>query len=133
MSDDREVKIGDLRGRDAVREMGRKITSQSIARVLRPLIATSMGLFGSTPASVLARVETFSSLMVRNAEFSWKPASETAGTMALQHGVELPDAAYAIWEGVFLYVFELTDVASGRIGQTRLIDGGREGVVDVWW
>jgi hypothetical protein len=125
--------VYDLRGRDAVREMGRVITSQSIARVLRPLVASSMSLFGTTPATLLSRLETFSSLMVRNADFSWTPKDERSGTMTLSHGVPLPDAAYALWEGVFLYMFELAQSPTGHVGQTRLANEGRQGSVDIGW
>lgn len=133
LTDEISTALYELRGRDAVREMGRQMTSKSIARLLRPLIATSMNLFGSTPANVFARVETFSSMMVRHADFTWQPASEGSGAMKIEHGVPLHDAAYAVWEGVFLYAFELTGTAAGRVGKARLTGGGRTGVIDLSW
>lgn len=133
LTDEISDAVSALRGREAAREMGRQMTGKSIARLLRPLIAGSMSLFGSTPANLFSRMETFSSLMVRNAKFAWQPTGESSGTMTLEHGVPLSDAAYAVWEGVFLYAFELTGTASGRVGRTRLVSGGRRGVIEVSW
>jgi hypothetical protein len=133
LTDQISIAVYELAGRDAVREMGRAMTSKSLARLLRPLIATSMSLFGSTPASIFSRLETFSSLMVRNAEFHWSPAGAAAGSMALRHGVPLHDAAYALWEGVFLYAFELTGVTTGAVGRAALANRGQEATVAISW
>lgn len=133
LTDEISKAVYELKGRDAVREMGKVITSKSIARLLRPLIATSMSLFGSTPASLFSRLETYASLMVRNAEFSWKQRDDHSGTLTLRHGVSLHDAAYALWEGVLLYVFELTGVTTGTVGASTLGDGGRQALMNISW
>jgi hypothetical protein len=127
------VALQEARGRDAVVELGLNITSRRLSGVLRPLLRTSLKLFGATPASFFSRFEQFTSLMIRGVQFEYLAAGENAGKLVLRHSVPVPEAVYATWEGTFRASFALLNVASPRVGAARLSEGGRRGEVDVSW
>jgi hypothetical protein len=127
------VALHEARGREAVVELGVNITTKRLSGMLRPLLRTSLKLFGATPASFFSRFEQFTSLLIRGVKFEYLPAGDTAGKLVLRHSIPVPEAVYATWEGTFRASFALLNVGSPRVQPTRLSEGGRRGEVDLSW
>lgn len=122
-----------LRGRDATVEFGFNITKERLSGVLRPLLTTSLKLFGSTPASFFSRFEQFTALMIRGVRFEFTPIGDNAGRMDLRVAVPSQDAVYATWEGTFRAAFGLFEGTAPRVARTRIFDGGLRGEIDLSW
>jgi hypothetical protein len=127
------VALLETRGRDAVVELGVNITTRRLSGVLRPLLRTSLKLFGATPASFFSRFDQFTSLMIRGVHFEYLADGDNAGRVVLRHSIPAPEAVYAAWEGTFRAAFALLNVASPRVAPARVSEGGRRGEVDLSW
>jgi hypothetical protein len=127
------VALHEARGRDAVVELGVNITTRRLSGMLRPLLRTSLKLFGATPASFFSRFEQFTSLLIRGVQFEYVPLRENAGKLVLRHAVPVPEAVYATWEGTLRSSFALLNVKSPSVAPARLSEGGRRGEVDLSW
>src|SRR5262249_58932947 len=124
------VVLAALRGREAVRALGHRVASGKIGSVMRPLLTSTLLLFGGTPATLFSRLDTLTSVMLRGLKFSWASTSPNGGTVTIVYPYPADTALYAVWEGVFHIGFDLTKV-SGTIREVRLLDGGKRGEIDV--
>jgi hypothetical protein len=126
------VALAALRGRKEVRALGHRVASGKIGTVMRPLLTTTLQLFGGTPATLFSRLDTLTSVMLRGLKFSWASTSPNGGTVAIDYPYPVDTALFAVWEGVFHIAFDLTRL-SGTVGEVRLKDGGKRGEIDVSW
>lgn len=121
-----------LRGRDAVRALGHRVAAGQMGAVVRPLLASTLRLFGGTPATLFSRLETLTSVMLRGVKFAWSATAPTAGTLTIEYPVAVDPALFATWEGMLHVAYDLTKV-SGTVGQARVGAGGKRGDIDLRW
>ncbi len=126
------VALAALRGRDEVRALGHRVAAGQMGAVVRPLLATTLRLFGGTPATLFSRLETLTSVMLRGVKFAWSAAAPTAGTLTIEYPVSVDPALFATWEGILHVAYDLAKV-SGTVAQSRMGDGGRRGDIDLSW
>jgi hypothetical protein len=126
------VALAQVRGRDEVRALARRAVSGKLGAVLKPLLATTLRLFGATPATLFSRLDTLTSVMLRGVGFSWTAAGATAGTVAIEYPYPVDDALFATWEGMLHFGFDLAQ-ASGAVARTRIQAGSKRGEVDLSW
>jgi hypothetical protein len=133
LSDEMAIALYDLRGRAAVQAMGRAHATGPLSTLVRPLIGTTVKIFGGTPAAVYANCDSVCSILVKNVEFKWAAAGPRGGTLTIRHGVPLHDAAYANWEGVLQTGFGYAGHPEGTVARARLLDDGRAAEIDISW
>jgi hypothetical protein len=126
------VALGQLRGRDQVRALAHRVASGNVGTVMRPLLATTLKLFGGTPATLFSRLDTLTSIMLRGVRFSWTPSGASAGTIGIEYPYPVDAALFATWEGILLVAFDLAEV-SGTIALARPREGGRGAEIDASW
>lgn len=126
------VALAALRGRDEVRALGHRVVTGQLGAVFRPLLASTLRLFGGSPATLFSRIDTLTAIMLRGVRFSWTASGTTAGTMLIEYPYAVDDALFATWEGILQVAYDLTQ-AKGTIGQARLGDGGKRGDFELRW
>jgi hypothetical protein len=126
------VALAALRGRDEVRALGQRVVSGQLGALFRPLLASTLRLFGGTPASLFSRIDTITAVMLRGVKFSWTASGPTAGTVAIEYPYPVDDALFATWEGILQIAYELAQTA-GTVARARIGGGGKRGELDVSW
>jgi hypothetical protein len=126
------VALAQLRGRDEVRALAHRVVGGKVGAILKPLLTTTLRLFGGTPATLLSRLDTLTAVMLRGVTFSWTAAGPSAGTVAIGYPYPVDDALFATWEGMLQLGFDLTGT-TGTVAQARVEQGGRRGQLDVRW
>ncbi|HEY6910499.1 MAG TPA: hypothetical protein VI356_14065 [Myxococcales bacterium] len=126
------VALGRVRGRDEVRALAHRVVGGKVGAILRPLLTTTLRLFGGTPATLFSRLDTLTAVMLRGVKFSWTAAGPGAGTVGIAYPYPVDPALFSTWEGMLRLGFDLTQT-SGKVAQARLQEGGRRGEVDLSW
>jgi hypothetical protein len=126
------VVLGQLRGRDQVRALAHRVAGGQLGTIMRPLLATTLKLFGGTPATLFSRLDALTSVMLRGVKFSWTPSGASAGTIGIEYPYPVDDALFATWEGILLVAFDLAET-TGTIAAARPRDGGWGAEIDVSW
>lgn len=126
------VALAGLRGRDEVRALGKRVVSGQLGALFRPLLASTLKLFGGTPASLFSRIDTITALALRGVKFTWTASGPTAGTIAIEYPYPVDDALFATWEGILQIAYDLAQ-ATGTVARARVAAGGKRGELDVRW
>jgi hypothetical protein len=126
------VALAALRGRDEVRALGHRVVRGTLGSVIRPLLTTTLALFGGTPATLFSRMDTLTAVMLRGVKFSWTSGSSNGGTVAIDHPYPVDTAVFAAWEGVLHIAYDLAKLP-GTVREARVVDGGNRGEIDVSW
>jgi hypothetical protein len=126
------VALSQIRGRDEVRALAHRVVSGKLGSVLKPLLATTLRLFGATPATLFSRLDTLTAVMLRGVKFSWTAAGATSGTLAIEYPYPVDDALFATWEGMLQLGFDLAQ-APGEVTRARVQEGARRAEIDARW
>jgi hypothetical protein len=126
------VALSGVRGRDAVRALAHRVVGGKVGAILKPLLTTTLRLFGGTPATLFSRLDTLTAVMLRGVKFSWTAAGPAAGALGIGYPYPVDEALFATWEGMLHLGFDLTQTR-GVVAQARVEEGGRRGVVDLSW
>lgn len=126
------VALGQVRGRGEVRALAHRVAGGKVGVILKPLLTTTLRLFGGTPATLFSRLDTLTAVMLRGVKFSWTAAGPTAGTVGIDYPYPVDDALFATWEGMLHLGFDLSQTA-GTLAQARVQEGGRRGQIDARW
>lgn len=126
------VALSRVRGRDEVRALARRVVGGKVGAILKPLLTTTLRLFGGTPATLFSRLDTLTAVMLRGVKFSWTAAGPTAGTVGIEYPYPVDEALFATWEGMLHLGFDLAQT-TGTLAQARMQEGGRRGLIDARW
>ena len=124
--------VVDLHGHDAMRSVAHAAMHQSMGSLLRPLLSTTLSLFGNGPATLFSRLDAITSTVVKGASFSWTAKDEKSGTIEIRYDEPASDALYCAWEGVLSFAFDVTNV-KGEMSVARLAEDGRSARIDASW
>jgi hypothetical protein len=119
-------------GREGCRRVGFEVAREVASGPLSPLVSTLLTLHRTRMQSVYERLGLLSNLLLRGPVLLYTPESEHAGTLGIVHAHPVPDALYALWEGILVYVHHRCGVEGG-VGRTRLGSDGCSGLVHVSW
>ncbi|MGE5049447.1 MAG: hypothetical protein ACM3PC_12800 [Deltaproteobacteria bacterium] len=126
------VALSRVRGREEVRALAHRVVRGKVGAILKPLLTTTLRLFGGTPATLFSRLDTLTAVMLRGVKFSWTATGPTAGTVGIEYPYAVDPALFATWEGMLHLGFDLAQTA-GKVAQARVQEGGRRGEVDLSW
>ena len=126
------VALSGLRGREAVRQVAHKAAAGQLGALFRPLLASTLRLFGASPTTLFTRMDTITGIMLRGLKFTWKESGPGAGTMAIEYPYPVDDALFAAWEGMLLFAFDLVQT-KGTVAPARPGEGNKRCEIDVRW
>jgi hypothetical protein len=119
-------------GREGCRRVGFEVAREVAGGALSPLVTTLLALHRTRMQAVYERLGLLANLLLRGPVLLFTPESERAGTLGIVHAHPVPDALYALWEGILVYVNHRCGVEGG-VGRARLGGGGSSGLVHVSW
>jgi hypothetical protein len=126
------VALHGLKGRAAVRAVAHRAAAGQLGSMFRPLLASTLRLFGASPTTLFTRMDTITGIMLRGLKFTWTPSGPSSGTMAIEYPFPVHDALFAAWEGMLNFAFDLVQT-KGTVAQARAGDGGKRAEIDVRW
>ncbi len=126
------VALSALRGRDEVRALGHRAGTGQLFTLVRPLLATTLRLFGGDPSSLFSRMDSVTAVMLRGVKFTWASSGATAGTVGIEYPYAVDDALFATWEGILLVAYDLVQT-KGTVARASVAAGGKRGEFDVQW
>jgi hypothetical protein len=100
--------------------------------LLGPLLKTVLSLFGTSPAALFSRMDTFLGNFVRGSSFSWQPTGERSGVLTMSNDDPAPAAWYTRWKGPVLFGFEVAS-AKGTIDACEIAPDGKSAAYRVSW
>jgi hypothetical protein len=89
----------DLRGLEGVRRLGYECMRASILQHLRPMIQTTLGLHGRSPAVLFARLDTLAKPFFRGISFEYSEAGPREGVILLRSTYPMGSVQFSAWEG----------------------------------
>jgi hypothetical protein len=113
--------VAAVAGLEATRAMGRDTTRDALRGVLRPILENILRRFGTSPASVYARLDLMLRTTVAGARASWTPDGDSAGVVEIQLPYAPREAAAHTYAGALEYGLALC----GRQGSVRIADLSR--------
>lgn len=120
------------RSPDTGRRLVFDATRVSIGRMLEPVLKATLGAFGASPASLMARLGALTALTDCGSQFTYTPRSATSGELRLELPVPVPASFWASWAGVVDYGFELCG-AHGVVKVTQAPEGTSATYEVSWW
>jgi len=126
------VVLAGLKGRDEVRKLGHRVAKGQLGTLFRPLLTSTLKLFGGTPASLYSRMDTITSVMLRGVKFAWAASGPSQGMVSIEHPYPVHDALFATWEGMLQFAYDLVET-TGTVSRARIGPDGKRGELDVRW
>jgi hypothetical protein len=130
--DELMVAVEKVRGPGGPRELARKTAHDSFGPVLKSLMQSTLGMFGSSPRTLFERLGGISPLMVRHIEFAFAPADGRGGTVIATFPSAPPRPSLAAWEGICEFVLDFCE-RTGEVAPHRAVAGGKRLEIDVRW
>jgi hypothetical protein len=86
------------------------LTRQSFGPIVTPLLRVTLALGGSSPASVLSRLNDAIKVATRNVTVTWKASSSQSGAVTFEYPLSLPRSDFVEfgWRGAMRFGDELT-------------------------
>lgn len=128
-----QSEIAEVAGRDTVREIAYALTRASAGAVVNTVIKAVFKVFGSSPVALLKRLNTVTHPQFRGEDHTYEPETERSGFVVLRHAEPVTDAAYAGWEGAYMYAKDMTGATDYVVGKFEISEDGKVGRVHVRW
>ncbi len=114
--------ISDVLGEEALASIALESARQTVGPLLRNVTEGTLRLFGTSPVTLLSRMDTLSSSTVRGVSFVWRSEGDTGGTMTATYGESsnVPRSAFVSMRAGLLNVFDLC----GGAGTVTLVEWG---------
>lgn len=119
-------------GRDVVREVSLAAMHEAIGPLLQRLFDNTIALYGKQPDALFSQIASIAAPMTRGSTLLWLPDGARAGWIVIRPVDEPDPLAYAVWEGVLLYFFDVAGQA-GTVNAATIEDDGRSGRIRVSW
>jgi hypothetical protein len=105
--------IIDVAGAQKFEALNLKITRESFGPIVKPLLKVVLALGGSSPASVLSRLDDTIKVATKGVRATWTPAGKDGGTIVFEYPCPMPrtDVVEYGWRGAMRFGEELTGKA----------------------
>lgn len=120
------------RGPTIVRDLMLDACRQDVGRILRPIIESTLSLYGRSPNALFLELASITAPINRHITYEWTPADATSGSVIVRPPTKPNPAFFSLWEGVFLYFFDVCGV-SGVVEAAEPVDGGMAARIRVSW
>lgn len=102
--------IIDTSGAPKLEALNLALTRQSFGPIIRPLVKVALALGGSSPATVLARLDDAIKVATRNVHAKWVPQGAQAGSITFEYPgpMRRTDVVEFGWRGAMRFGEELT-------------------------
>lgn len=102
--------IIDTSGAPKLEALNFALTRQSFGPIIRPLVRVALALGGSSPATVLARLDDAIKVATRNVHATWVSQGPQAGSITFEYPIAMPrsDVVEFGWRGAMRFGEELT-------------------------
>jgi len=116
-------------GRDLCADLGHAAASQLSGGVVEPIFRMAVSLFGKTPASLLAHLDRFFSMVVRGFSFNYEPRSEKDGLLTAQiSGGAVHESLFQQLRGNLRVIFDLCG-AEGTVDTPEIVRHDSQGAL----
>jgi hypothetical protein len=123
-------------GRELCVELGHAAGRQLSSTMIKPVLKMALSLFGQTPASLIANLDRFFSMVVRGFAFRYEERAPREGVVYAQiEGGGIHESLFDQLRGNLLTVFDLCGVI-GRVGEPEVVhrdDAGALVSLPVQW
>jgi hypothetical protein len=102
--------VHELATPESVQLLGFFTSKEASGPIVSPIIRTMVALSGTSPASIVSKMDRVTSMLTRGYGFAYQPSSETAGTVTIWTDEPKHAAVWHSWQGTFVYFFEMTKV-----------------------
>lgn len=120
------------RGLEGVRQVAYEANRLAVYRILKPLMANSLALYGGGPETLFANLDTICRPLFKSLRFEFTPEGPRAGTLVVRSEYRMAPAGWAAWEGALLLLYDACEV-KGRIEPSAVRDGGLSAAMKVHW
>jgi hypothetical protein len=127
------AQVGQLAGRDTVREFAFAVVRSSGAIMVRTAIKAVFQVFGNSPRAALKRLGALTYIQHRGVDVIYEPETERSGFVTLRFLEPVDDFVYAGWEGSLMFGKEMTDEPNFVVEKFEISDGGKAGRVRIRW
>lgn len=132
LTDELLAAVSRHRGADAVRQLGYDSARHAFHPVLRPLIDSTMAIYGKTPGAILGRLQWIAGPMISGATIGFGATEPFSGVVEIRYEEPPAPAVFPLWEGVLRALCE-TCGRQVRVDPSQLADAGRTGRIRVTW
>jgi len=124
--------VQDLGGDEVIRQVTEDACRSCFGPLLRPLVTSTLALFGRTPAALFRNFSSLAAPLVRHVAFNFESFDETSGLLELVFPTPPPDATIVAWEGIARFIITLAartpDVRGNQVAFDR-----RQAFIPVRW
>lgn len=102
--------IIDVAGAPAFEALNLKLTRDSFGPIVKPLLKVVLALGGSSPATVLSRLDDTIMVATKGVKVTWTPSGKDSGTVIFEYPCPMPrqDVVEFGWRGAMRFGEELT-------------------------
>lgn len=122
----------DAHGPDALAEVNYAMTTDSLGKLVLPMLRVALAITGRSPATIFARLGDSIKVAMKGVTVSWAPEGANAGRVTLRYPEAVPTVVHHAWRGVFRFAFDLTE-RQGQLVAQRYLDEGKTLELDVSW
>lgn len=121
-------------GRQGVRKLGFETVRGRIAVIAKPLIDSTIALYGQTPEAMLAHFGDMTGPFVQGYSFRFEREGERGGTMFINVDSPIHALAIAVWEGGIEYFMGVGGAAdTANISPASISPDSMQATVRVSW
>lgn len=121
-----------LAGDRGVEDMNFTAVKQSLGPVLAPFFKVTLSLFGTSPSSLLKRMNDSLGAVMTGVRAEWSATGVTSGRLTITHPDDVKAVSWPCWRGSLRLIFELCG-AEGEIIAHPELSSVRTLVFDCHW
>lgn len=96
-----------LAGDAGVDAMNYAAVKHSLGPVMAPFMKVTLALFGTSPATLLKRMNDSLGTVMKGVKADWVPATATSGRLTITHPDDVKPVSWPCWQGSLRFTFEM--------------------------